>query len=38
MAKPYSVDLRTRVIEKHRNGKSVTEIVNELCVKRTLLQ
>lgn len=37
MAKPYSVDLRTRVIEKHRNGKSVTEIIDELNVKRTFV-
>ena len=37
MAKPYSLDLRNRVIEKHKSGKRVSEIEKELDVKRTFV-
>ena len=37
MAKPYSIDLRKRVIQKHKEGKSVSEIENELSVKTTFI-
>jgi len=37
MAKPYSLDLRKRVIEKHKSGKSVSEIEKELDVKTTFV-
>ena len=37
MAKPYSVDIRSRVIKKHEAGKKVTEIANELCVKKSFV-
>jgi transposase len=37
MAKPYSVDLRNRVITKRNEGKTIPEIANELDVKRTFV-
>jgi transposase len=37
MAKPYSLDLRRRVISKHNEGKTVSETVNELNVKKTFV-
>jgi len=37
MAKPYSIDLRKRVIQKHKEGKSVPEIEKELSVKTTFV-
>ena len=37
MGKPYSIDLRERVIEKHKEGKSVKEIKMELRVKTTFV-
>jgi len=37
MAKPYSIDLRKRVITKQSEGKSVAEIANELNVKKTFV-
>jgi transposase len=37
MANPYSVDLRNRVISKHKEGKSIFEIMKELEVKRTFV-
>ena len=37
MAKPYSIDLRNRVISKHNEGKTVSEIANELNVKKTFV-
>ena len=36
MAKPYSTDIRNRVIRKHDEGKKVYEIANELSVKKIL--
>ena len=32
MPKPYTQDIRTRVITKHKAGKTVEEIANELSV------
>jgi len=37
MAKPYSPDLRKRVIEKYKLGKSVSEIEKELDLKTTFV-
>lgn len=37
MGKPYSIDLRERVIQKHKEGKSVSEIEKELSVKTTFV-
>ena len=37
MPKPYSMDIRTRVIKKHQEGKTVKEITNELAVKATFV-
>jgi transposase len=37
MPKPYSIDLRKRVIQKHEEGKSVSEIERELNVKTTFV-
>ena len=37
MGKPYSIDLRKRVIQKHEEGKSVLEIEKELSVKTTFV-
>jgi transposase len=37
MATPYSIDLRKRVIQKHKEGKSVPEIEKELSVKKTFV-
>ena len=37
MPKPYSVDIRNRVIKKHHEGKKVKEIANELEVKPTFV-
>jgi len=37
MAKPYSIDLRKRVVQKHKEGKSVPEIEKELSVKTTFV-
>jgi len=37
MAKPYSVDLRNRVILKYNEGKTASEIANELNVKKTFV-
>jgi len=37
MGKPYSIDLRKRVIQKHKEGKSVSEIEKELSVKTTFV-
>lgn len=37
MAKPYSIDLRERVIIKFLEGKSVKEIVKELNVKKSFV-
>jgi len=37
MPKPYSPDLRNRVIEKRSEGKTVTEIMSELSVKKTFV-
>jgi transposase len=37
MAKPYSLDIRSRVISKHKEGKAVTEIIKELDVKRSFV-
>ena len=37
MPKPYSMDIRTRVIKKHLAGKSVIEITKELEVKATFV-
>ena len=37
MARPYSIDLRDRVIKKHNEGKNVSEIANELNVKKTFV-
>jgi len=37
MPKPYSMDIRTRVIKKHLEGKLVSEITNELDVKPTFV-
>ena len=33
MARPYSMDIRTRVITKHEAGKTVEEIASELMIK-----
>ena len=37
MPKPYSMDIRTRVIKKHLEGKSASEIASELDVKLTFV-
>jgi len=37
MPKPYSMDIRTRVIKKHQEGKTVNEITEELDVKPTFV-
>ena len=37
MAKPYSIDIRTRVIKKHEEGKKVPEIAKELSVKKSFV-
>jgi transposase len=37
MAKPYSIDIRNRVIKKHEEGKKVTEIADELSVKKSFV-
>ena len=37
MPRPYSQDLRSRVIKKRDEGKSVPEIVKELNVKKTFV-
>jgi transposase len=37
MAKPYSMDIRNRVIQKHYEGKSMIEIARELSVKKTFV-
>ena len=37
MPRPYSEDLRSRVIMKRDEGKTVMEIVNELNVKKTFV-
>jgi transposase len=37
MPKPYSLDIRTRVLTKHLNGKTVPEIAIELDVKPTFI-
>jgi len=37
MAKPYSIDIRNRVIKKHEEGKKVSEIANELSVKKSFV-
>jgi transposase len=37
MAKSYSIDLRNRVILKHKEGKTISEISNELSVKKTFI-
>jgi transposase len=37
MGKPYSIDLRQRVIQKRKEGKSVSEIEKELSVKTTFV-
>jgi len=37
MAKPYSIDIRNRVIKKHEDGKKVNEIANELSVKKSFV-
>ena len=36
MPRPYSIDLRIRVIEKHQAGKTVGEIANEFALIRAL--
>jgi len=37
MGKPYSIDLRNRVIQKRNEGKSVPEIEKELNVRTTFV-
>ena len=37
MGKPYSIDLRKRVIQKHEEGKKILEIEKELSVKKTFI-
>jgi transposase len=37
MAKPYSIDLRSRVISKHNEGKTASEIADALDVKKTFV-
>ena len=37
MPRPYSEDLRSRVIRKRDEGKTVMEIVNELNVRKTFV-
>ena len=37
MAKPYSTDIRNRVIKKQEEGKKVSEIANELSVKKSFV-
>jgi len=37
MAKPYSIDLRMRVILKYNEGKTVEEIAIDLCVKKSFI-
>jgi transposase len=37
MAKAYSLDIRNRVIKKHEEGKKVSEITNELSIKKSFV-
>ena len=37
MPNPYSIELRNQVIAKYTEGKDVTEIVNELNVKKSFV-
>jgi len=37
MGKPYSMDIRSRVIMKHEEGKRVSEIASELNVKSAFI-
>ena len=37
MGTSYSIDIRNRVVSKHKQGKTVAEIMEELAVKRTFV-